>query len=128
MPRLAAAAVLSLAALAAPGPAALGEGEAAGKPAKGGVFPEVAEVGTPEEARVLLGALSKAVEGKEEEKILAALAPMVTKRHKDFVPELKKLVMDKRLPVAAAAAKALGSQGDKGAATLLVKAVTAEVR
>jgi hypothetical protein len=95
---------------------------------KGGVFPVVEEVKKEDEARALVQALEAAVTGKEEEKIVAAVRPMVTKRHADFVPELKKLLNDKRDKVVAAAAEALGSQGNEEAAVPLLKLVSNEER
>ena len=126
--RLAAsAALLSLSLLASfPAPAGA-EGPAPTE--KGGVFPEVQEVSRDEEAKPLLGALRAAVEAKDEAKIVEAVKPMVTKRHRSFAEDLRKLVADKRMPVAAAAAEALGSQGeDKASAGLLVKVVQAKTK
>jgi HEAT repeat protein len=132
MTRTAASLLLALALLVPAGslgspPAARAEGGDAGKAPKGGVFPEVTDA-SAEEAKGAVEALKKALEAKDDEKVVAALAPMVKKKHADFVPELKKLLADKRDAVAGAAAEALGSQADKGAATLLVKVVTADTR
>ena len=124
-----AAAVLSVAAvlLAAPALPARAEGPGA-PPAKGGVFHEVAEVRTDEEAKTLLDALAKALDEKDEEKAVEALKPFFTKKHKDFPAELKKLLSDRRQPVAAAAAEALGSQGDKSAVGPLGSIVRADTK
>lgn len=108
------------------GPAA--GGAAAGPEAKPGTFPAVEEVKDEEAAKALVKALEDAVETKEEGKIAAAAEAMVAKRHKAFVAPLKKLLADRRDAVAAAAAAALGSQGDKGVAKLLTAVVTQEVR
>ncbi len=121
MQRIAAVTLVLLLSLA---PSANAEGPVKGE--KGGVFPVVAEVEKPEEAKALLDGLDKAQDSKDEAKILAAVMAMVTKRHKDFVPELKKLVADKRFAVAAVAAEALGSQADKTVAPVLMRAVTVE--
>lgn len=102
--------------------------EGLGGAEKGGVFPEVLEVKDDDEARALRDALDDALGTRDEEKVLAALRPFVTKRHKSFVAPLKKLVVDRRDAVAEVAAAALGSQGDKGVAPLLLKVVTHEVR
>ncbi len=107
--------------------AARADGGDAGKGPKGGVFPDVTDA-SADEAKAAVEALKKALEGKDDEKVAAAIAPMVKKRHADFVPELKKLLADKRDSVAGAAAEALGSQADKGAATLLAKVVAADTR
>ncbi|MCK6481611.1 MAG: hypothetical protein HUU06_06930 [Planctomycetaceae bacterium] len=124
--------LLPVPAAATPTPVPRPEGGAA-KPApaaevKPGTFPVVAEVGSEDEAKGLLKALDAALETKEEEKVLEALRPFLTKRHKSFVPDLKKLVGDRRDGVAAAAAAALGSQGDKGVASTLLGVVKQEVR
>jgi hypothetical protein len=104
---------------------ALAEGP---KSTKGGVFPSVTEA-TADEAKKTVEALKAAVESKDEKKIVAAVEPaMVEKRHADFVPELKKLAVDKRDAVGEAAARALGSQGDKTVATILMKVVAADTR
>jgi len=95
------------------------------KPAepKPGTFPEVADA-DDDKARELLDALEKALDGKDEEKIQAALKPMINLRNKKFVGDLKKLLTDKRDEVAALAAHALGSQEDKKIGSLLAKVVT----
>ncbi len=103
------------------------EGGDAGKPTKGGVFPDVTDASAAE-AKGALDALKQAMDKGDEEKITAALGAMVKKRSADFVPELKKLLADKRDGVAGAAAEALGSQSDKGAVTLLAKVVAADTR
>jgi HEAT repeat protein len=123
------AAVLTVAAalLAAPAIPARAEGPGA-TPAKGGVFHEVDEVRTDEEAKALLDALEKALDEKDEEKVVEALQPFFTKRHKDFPAELKKLLSDRRQPVAAAAAEALGSQADRSAIGPLVGIVRADTK
>ena len=100
--------------------------EGPGKGEKGGVFPEVAEVTKEDEAKAMLEALVNSVTIGKEDKIVEAIRPMVTKRHKSFVSDLKKLVADRRDSVAAAAAEALGSQGDKTVAPVLSKALTLE--
>jgi HEAT repeat protein len=88
----------------------------------------VADVQSEDEAKALLSALAKALESKDTGKAVDAVKPMVTKRHKSFVPELKKLLADRRYPVSSLAAEALGSQGDKTVASLLAKLVALEVR
>jgi hypothetical protein len=123
-PRLVVSSVAFAALLSGGGfPSALAEGPPSRE--KGGVFPEVEEVQSDEEAKALVDALAKAVEGKEEEKTVEALKPFLTKRHKSFAEPLRKLFGDKRMPVAAAAAEALGSQDDKASVALLVKIVQA---
>lgn len=97
-------------------------------PGKGGVFPKVEEVQKEDEAKALVQALGAAVTVKDEGKIVEAVRPMVTKRHALFVPELKKLLADRRDAVAAAAAEALGSQGDAEAAGALLKLAANEER
>lgn len=121
--------ILIAALLPSPGAVAALEGGVVGKPAKGGVFPEPTDA-SDEEAKVLLGALKAAgADGaKDAKKLVDAIAPMVTKRHKDFVPELKKLLADRRDPVSAEAAHALASQGDKSASPLLLKVLNAKTR
>jgi hypothetical protein len=119
--------LLPLAFLAPSGPAAGAEGGAAGKVAKGGVFPEDADA-SDEEAKVMLAALRSAVAAKEEPKVVEAVSAMVGKRHKDFVPELKKLLADRRDAVSSEAAYALGSQGDKTATGILSKLLAADTR
>ena len=107
-------------------PAVPFEGAVTGE--KGGVFPLVEEVKKEDEAKALVQALGAAVNTKDEEKIIAAVRPMVTKRHADFVPELRKLLNDRRDKVLAAAAEALGSQGNEEAAVPLLKLVVNEER
>jgi hypothetical protein len=125
MPRLPAVLIAAFVLAPSLAPGARAEG---GKVEKGGVFPEVAEASV-EDAKKALEALKTAVESKDEKKIVAAVVPaMVDKRHADFVPELKKLVVDKRDEVGEAAARALGSQGDKSVATLLGKVLSADTR
>ena len=126
MPRYAAVAVAGAVLLSTLVGASRAEGPA--KQEKGGVFPVVVDVQKPEEAKSFLDALARALEAKDEPGVVSAAQAMVTKRHKDFVPELKKLVADKRVAVAAAAAAALGSQADKTVAPLLMKSVTTENR
>jgi len=131
---LAASVVVAL--VLTPGPAsALVEGPATGgavggPEAKPGTFPAVEEVTSEDEAKALGQALDDALDSKEkeEEPVVAAVKAMVPKRHKSFVAPLKKLLTDKRDAVAAAAAEALGSQGDKGVAKFLVAQVTPDVR
>jgi HEAT repeat protein len=124
----AAAALLALATLVPSSPAAAAQGGAEAKTdTRGGVFPDPKEI-PDEEAKGLVDALEKALEAKDEEKVKAALAPMVEKRNKAFLPELKKLLVDRRQAVAALAATAIGSQGDKGAGSLLVRVVSFESR
>jgi HEAT repeat protein len=116
--------------LAAASPRALAEGTASKPEAapKGGVFPVVEEVAKPEDAKALLDAAVKGAAGKDEARALETVGALLTKRHKSFVPELKKILADRRMKVAAAAAAALGSQGDKSVGPLLVRIVNMEVR
>jgi hypothetical protein len=116
-----------------PSPASPSPEGGAAKPApaaevKPGTFPSVTDVGSEDEAKGLLKALDDALETKDEGKVVEALRPFLTKKHKSFVPDLKKLVGDRRDEVAAAAAAALGSQGDRGVASTLVGVVRQEVR
>ena len=111
----AASLLLVLAVLVPAGAPARAEG-GAGKAAKGGVFPEVTDAAGAE-AKAILDDLKKALAGPDPEKVTQAVEPMVTKKSAEFVVELKKLLQDKREVVAAAAARALGSQGDKSVAT-----------
>jgi HEAT repeat protein len=127
MQRSAAALLVALATMLPPGPAAGAEGGVTAKGQKGGVFPEVSDA-PAEEAKKCLDALRSAVENKDEARITAAVEAMIVKRHPDFVPELKKLLADKRDAVGEAAAKALGSQGDKTAATLFIRVVNFDSR
>ncbi len=121
--------VLIAALLSCAGAASGFEGGVAGKPAKGGVFPEPTDA-SDEEAKALLEGLKAAAAdpGKDEKKMVDAVTPMVAKRHKDFVPELKKLLADRRDRVSAEAAHALASQGDRTASPLLLKVLTAKTR
>ncbi|HEU4396006.1 MAG TPA: HEAT repeat domain-containing protein [Planctomycetota bacterium] len=129
MHRSVAAAVLAAAAgvLAAPPAPVRAEGPGT-TPQKGGVFHEVVDCRDDEEAKSLLDALDTALETKDEEKVVEALKAFFTKRHKDFPGELKKLLADRRLPVAAAAAEALGSQGDKASIPLLARIAAADTK
>jgi len=129
MHRSVAVVVLALAAgvLAAPPASVRAEGPGAATP-KGGVFHEVVDCRDDAEAKSLLEALDKALESKDEAKAVEALKAFFTKRHKDFPAELKKLLTDRRLPVAAAAAEALGSQGDKTSIPLLVRIAAADTK
>ena len=121
--------VLALALLLPVRSVARAEGGMAGKAVKGGVFPEATDA-SDEDAKMILADLKAAAGAveKEEKKMIDAVTPMVTRRHKDFVPELKKLLADRRDRVAAAAALALGSQGDKAVAPLLLKLLAAKSR
>ena len=110
-----------------PGAAARAEGGAAGKAPKGGVFPEVTEA-SDEDAKKLLADLKAGLADKDEKKALDSVSPMVTRKHKDFVPELKKALTDRRDRVSAEAARALGSQGDKAVSSLLIKVLGAKTR
>lgn len=130
MHRFVAAAVLATIAgiLAARSVSVRAEGPGAATP-KGGVFHEVVDCRDDAEAKSLLDALDKALETKDEAKAVEALKAFFTKRHKDFPAELKKLLADRRQPVAAAAAEALGSQGDaKGSIPLLARIAAADTK
>ncbi len=116
----------ALAALSSLAPSARAEGPA--EAGKGGVFPAVAEVTKEDEAKALLQELQNAANGADEKRLLAALRPLVGKRHRTFVADLKKLAAHKSGEVAVAAVEALGSQGDKGVAPLLSRIVALEVR
>jgi len=120
---------LALGLLLPSGVAARAEGGAAAKGVKGGVFPEPTDA-SDEDAKKILADLKAALEkgDKDEKKTVDAVTPMVEKRHKDFPPELKKLLADKRDRVSAEAARALGSQGDKTAVPVLAKVLTAKTR
>ncbi|MHC4923468.1 MAG: HEAT repeat domain-containing protein [Planctomycetota bacterium] len=116
---LAAPVVADPAPVLVPGPVE-GSGLKATGAKKGGQFPEVEEVDN-DRANEILDLLAKAKKTKEEEQIVAAIDAMVTARHKKFLSPLKKLVTDRRHTVAAAAVYALGSQGNKKVAPLLLK-------
>lgn len=95
---------------------------------KGGVFPVVQEVTKEDEASALHQELANAIASGDEKRILAAVTPLLTKRHKSFVDDLKKLVGHRNPDIAAAATAALGSQGDKGASTVLSRLATADFK
>ncbi len=114
-------ALAGLVALAALGPPAVAENPLA--PPKGGVFPEVKDA-SDDEAKAALAAVDKALKGSESEPAEKAVAALATLRHEDFVDRLKGLLGHKDERIAAAAAMALGSQGDKGAGAVLSRLVT----
>lgn len=116
----------SLAAVLLLAPGARAEGPP--KAPKGGEFPAVEEVTKEDEAKALLQELQNAAGGTDEKRLLAAVKPLLGKRHKSFVPDLKKLAAHRNDEIAVAAVEALGSQGDKGVAPLLSRFVTQEVR
>ena len=125
---VAAAAALAVAAGLLAAPPASVRAEGPGAAPKGGVFHEVVDCRDDAEAKSLLEALDKALETKDEAKAVEALKAFFTKRHKDFPAELKKLLADRRQPVAAAAAEALGSQADKGSIPLLARIASADTK
>lgn len=119
--------VLAVALLVPVRAAARAEGGAMKGVAKGGVFPEATEA-TDDEAKKMLADLKAVAAEKDDKKVADAVSPMVLKKHKDFVPELKRLLADRRDRVSAEAACALGSQGDKTVGPLLIKVLNAKTR
>ena len=93
---------------------AFGEGDDDDEPKAGAQDgsddPKVEEVDR-EKAKELLKKLDDAVSAKEENGIIAAVEPLFTASHEDFVKKLTALTNHRLPSVRVAAVKALGSQG-----------------